>query len=176
MRDKAEIILSASDGNGSRGINIWYHFIALDVSKNVEFNAPLSTFQMDFRNKINYFIFSKGGCVCGGGVLENFTHRHMKEPSYQHLHPSLVTWLPFWDRGPSFISIVKKLFTWTLCKVKGGTKIVFTKASCQFSQISNCDKWLASEPEDEKTRSGHGYLYQWQCRARGDRRTAINSE
>lgn len=48
----------------------------------LSFNARLSTFQMDSRNRIKYFIFLKGGCVCEGeGVLENFSLRHMKEPS-----------------------------------------------------------------------------------------------
>lgn len=35
---------------------------------------------MDFRDRIKYFIFLKGGCVCEGeGVLENFSFWYMKE-------------------------------------------------------------------------------------------------
>lgn len=47
----------------------------------LSFNARLSTFQMDFRNRIKYFIFLKEGVCEGEGVLENFSLRHMKEPS-----------------------------------------------------------------------------------------------
>lgn len=86
----------------------------------------------------------------GEGVLEILASGIWKNPLSNTCIRHLSRDFHFETGVHRLTQSLKKLFTWTLCKVKGGTKIVFTKASCQFSQISNCDKWLASEPEDEK--------------------------